>query len=77
LMSRVYAATWMLVLVLETGCPVGSEAGVLRQAMLRDIAEGLSHEGCQPADIQDECGDKYYDACMADCRKAMQMRTRK
>ncbi len=35
-MNRVNAAAWMLVVALETGCPVGGGAGVLHQALFRD-----------------------------------------
>jgi hypothetical protein len=76
-MNRVRVTAGMLVLILETGCPVGGEAGVLHQALLKDLANELAHDSCQPADVQDECGDRSYDACMAACIEAMNRRARK
>ncbi|HYO69811.1 MAG TPA: hypothetical protein VEU33_27415 [Archangium sp.] len=67
----------MLVLMLGTGCPVGGEAGVLRQAMLKDLANSLADDGCQPADIEERCGDKLYNACMAACIDKMNKRNLK
>jgi hypothetical protein len=75
-MNRVRVAAVMLALVLETGCPVGGEAGVLHQALLRDELEKLAHAGCPRAEIEDECGPypESVDACMKDCQKAMKAR---
>jgi hypothetical protein len=76
-MNRVRVTAWMLVLTLETGCPVGGDAGVLRQALLKDLANELAHDHCQPADIQERCGDRSYNACMAECIEEMNKRGRK
>jgi hypothetical protein len=76
-MNRVCVTAWMLVLMLGTGCPVGGDAGVLRRAMLMDLANELSHDGCQPADIQERCGDDLYNDCMAACVDKMNKRDRK
>jgi hypothetical protein len=76
-MNRVCVAAWMLVLMLETGCPVGGGAGVLHQAMLKDLAMRLAGDSCQPGDVWDECGSKYYEDCMASCQEEMRRKARK
>jgi hypothetical protein len=73
-MNRVCAAAWMRVLMLETGCPVGGEAGVLHQAMLKDEMKRLARDSCRPADIKAVCEPEDVDECMAECRKAMEKR---
>jgi hypothetical protein len=75
-MNRVYAATWMLVVVLGTGCPVGGEAGVLHEALLRDEMNRLARGGCQSMDIEELCGPDRFEACMEDCWKRMEKRGR-
>lgn len=72
-MKRVRAAAWMLVLMLETGCPVGGEAGVLHQAMLKDMMEEMAHDSCHEEDVRAMCGPQFKE-CMAECRKAMERR---
>jgi hypothetical protein len=67
----------MLVLMLEAGCPVGGGAGVLHEALLRDEMKRLARGGCQPADIEELCGDDRFDKCMMDCKKRMEKRRRK
>jgi hypothetical protein len=64
-------------LVLETGCPVGGEAGVLHQAFLRDAAQKWAHEGCQPGDLWDECGPKGFEKCLKACEEELERRSRK
>jgi len=76
-MNRVRATACMLVLVLETGCPVGGDAGVLHQALLRDELEKMARDSCQPADVEEVCGPKKYDECMASCVEEMRRRARK
>lgn len=76
-MNRVRVTAGMLVLMLGTACPVGGEAGVLRQAMLKDLANELAHDSCQPADVEDVCGPERFDACMAACIEEMNRRDRK
>jgi hypothetical protein len=75
-MSRVYAAAWVLVVVLETGCPVGGDAGVLHQALLKDEARRLAQDSCRPADIEDICEFEDRDECMAACIEEMERRER-
>ena len=74
MMTRVRVAAWMLVLTLETGCPVGGEAGVLHEALLRDSIKKLVGDSCQSADIWKECGpiQEDYDACKAACEEEME-----
>jgi hypothetical protein len=76
-MNRVCVAAWMLVLMLETGCPVGGEAGVLHQAFLRDAAQKWAHEGCDPGNIWDDCGSEHFHQCLAVCEEEMKRRARK
>lgn len=76
-MNRVHVVAGMLVLMLGTACPVGGEAGILRQAILKDLANELSQDNCQPADLQERCGDQYYNACLAACIKEMNRRDRR
>jgi hypothetical protein len=76
-MNRVRAAAWMLVLMLETGCPVGGGAGVLHEALLRDEMKRLAGDGCQPADVEELCGSDGYKDCMEDCITRMERRRRK
>ncbi len=76
-MSRVHVMAGMLVLMLGTGCPVGGEAGILRQAMLKDLANELAHDSCQPADVQEVCGSDHFDECMAECIEVMNRRDRR
>jgi hypothetical protein len=54
-MNHVRVAAWVRVLMLEAGCPVGGEAGVLQAV----------------------CGPDDFDACMTECRMAMEKRGRK
>ena len=70
-------AATMLVLMLETGCPVGGEAGVLHEALLRDEINRLVRDSCRRADVEAVCGPDDYEDCMADCRKEMEKRGRK
>jgi hypothetical protein len=78
-MNRVRVTAGLLVLVLETGCPVGGDAGVLHQALLRDEAEKMAQAGCPYADIEDACGPdpESIHACMDDCLEALARRKRK
>jgi hypothetical protein len=76
-MTRVRVTAGMLVLILETGCPVGGEAGVLHQALLRDEINRLVRASCRPADVKAVCGPDDYEDCMEDCRKEMEKRGRK
>ncbi|REG34485.1 hypothetical protein ATI61_103385 [Archangium gephyra] len=77
-MNRLYVVAWMLVLMLDTACPVGGDAGVLHQALLRDSIKKLAGASCQPADIWKECGpiQEDYDACKAACEEEMARRSR-
>lgn len=77
-MNRVRMVAWVLVLMLETGCPVGGDAGVLHQALLRDSLNKLAGDRCQPADVWKECGpiQEEYDACMVACEEEMARRSR-
>ena len=70
-------AAW--VLVLETGCPVGGDAGVLHQALLKDSIKKLVQASCQPADVWAECGpiQEEYEDCMAACEEEMKRKGRK
>ena len=72
-MNRVRVTAAMLVLVLQMGCPVGGEEGVLHQALLKDRLEALSHKGCPYADIKVECGPnpESVDACMQNCLEVL------
>lgn len=72
-MNRVRVTAWMLVVMLETGCPVGGRAGVLHQAMLKDMIEEMAHDNCPEEDIQAVCGPRFKE-CMADCKKAREER---
>ena len=72
-MNRVCASAWALVLVLETGCPVGGEAGVLHQAMFKDTVKRLANDSCQPGDVEDGCGPDFK-KCMASCQEEMKRR---
>ncbi|KFA89383.1 hypothetical protein Q664_35460 [Archangium violaceum Cb vi76] len=65
-MNRVYVVAWTLVLMLGTGCPVGGEAGVLRQAMLKDLIEEMAHDNCPEEELQAACGPRFKE-CMTDC----------
>jgi len=78
-MSRVHVTAGMLVLMLGTACPVGGDAGVLHQALLRDSIKKLVHASCRPADVWAECGpiQEEYDDCMAACAAEMERRGRK
>ncbi|HYO52052.1 hypothetical protein [Archangium sp.] len=76
-MNRVRVAAWVLVLMLEAGCPVGGEAGVLHQTMLKDEMKRLARDSCRPADVEAMCGPDDFDECMAACRMAMEKRGRK
>ncbi|MFY0524745.1 hypothetical protein ACN28I_16820 [Archangium gephyra] len=76
-MNRVRVMAGMLVLMIGTACPVGGEAGILRQAMLKDLANEMAQDGCQPADLQERCGDQYYDACLETCIEKMNRRDRR
>ncbi|WP_146210123.1 hypothetical protein [Vitiosangium sp. GDMCC 1.1324] len=73
LMNRMLAVAATLVLMLETGCPVGGDAGVLHQAMLKDQVEEMAHDGCPEEDIWAACGPRFNE-CMKDCRVAMEKR---
>lgn len=76
-MNRVRIAAGLLVLVLEAGCPVGGEAGVLHEALLRDELEDMVRAGCRPAAIQRKCAPEDYEACMENCVQEMEKRARK
>jgi hypothetical protein len=78
-MNRVRVVVWMLVLMLGTACPVGGEAGILHEALLRDSVNKLAGDSCQPADVWKECGpvQEDYDACMAACEEELARRSRK
>lgn len=78
-MNRVRVTAGLLVLVLETGCPVGGEEGVLHQALLRDEAEKFVQAGCPYAGIEKACGPypEGVHACMEDCLQALARRKRK
>jgi hypothetical protein len=73
-MNGVRMTAAMLALVLETGCPVGGDAGVLHQALLRDEFERVARVGCRPADIRASCEPDDYEACMKECRLEMERR---
>ncbi|QRK08407.1 hypothetical protein JQX13_52295 [Archangium violaceum] len=73
-MKRVLVMAGLLVLMLGTGCPVGGEAGVLRQALLRDEIKRMVRGGCQPAAIRARCAPDDYDACMEVCVQEMEVR---
>ncbi|MFE8601031.1 hypothetical protein [Archangium violaceum] len=74
MMNCVRVAAWMLMLTLETGCPVGGGAGILHQALLRDEINRLVRESCRPADVWAACGPEDYEDCMEDCRGEMEKR---
>jgi hypothetical protein len=77
-MNRVRVTAGLLVLMLQTtGCPVGGEAGVLHEALLRDEIKRMARGGCQPADIEADCEPDRYDACMEKCKQEMAKRERK
>jgi hypothetical protein len=60
--------------VLETGCPVGGEAGVLHQSLLKDEINRLDRGRCRPADVGVVCGPDDYDDCMEAYRQEMEKR---
>jgi phytoene/squalene synthetase len=45
--------------------------------MLRDELKRLARAGCQPADIEELCGDDRFEDCMEDCTKRIEKRRRK
>jgi hypothetical protein len=78
-MKRVCVVAWVSLAVLETGCPVGGDAGVLHQALLKDSIKKMAHASCLPADIWAECGpiQEDYDDCMVACVEEMERRGQK
>ncbi|WP_309891231.1 hypothetical protein [Archangium sp.] len=72
-MNRMRIVAGVLVLMLGTGCPVGGEAGVLHQAMLKDMMDEMAHDSCLEDDVRAVCGPQFKE-CMAECRKAMEKR---
>jgi hypothetical protein len=74
-MTRVCVAVVMLVLGL--GCPVGGEAGVLHQALLKDTIKKFAEDSCLEADLWDECGPSRFEECMAACREEMKRKDRR
>lgn len=67
----------LLVLMLETGCPVGGEEGVLHQTMLKDEIKRMAGDSCREADVRAECGDEDFRSCMESCQEEMKRRSRK
>lgn len=76
-MNRVCVAVWVMLVVLETACPVGGDAGILRQALLRDEMNRIIRDSCRPADVAAVCGPDDYEDCMAECREEMKRRSLK
>ena len=66
------AAVGMFVLMLGTGCPhaFGKGFGTIDRAAYRDMIEGFARSGCDPVDIEEQCGYDHYQACLEDCRTA-------
>ena len=74
-MRRACLVLWgLLVALVETGCPVGGEAGILHQALLRDEINRLVRDNCRSADVRAVCEPDDYEECMEDCRREMEKR---
>lgn len=76
-MNRMRIVAGVLVVMVGTGCPVGGDAGVLHQALLRDSIEKWVHGGCDRGDIWDECGPDGFDDCLRACEEVRERRRRK
>jgi microsomal dipeptidase-like Zn-dependent dipeptidase len=64
-----------LLLMFASGCPhaYGIE-GTVDQAMLKDLLDNASHEGCPEEELRDSCGDNFL-RCMDDCQERMKRNT--